>query len=451
MPQRLVKFLDYENHSLFDFVTKFNKDGGPVAYPLENLTKTRFDLNETDITVSSIEDEIQDQLVKVFEELASIPVGGEITHPAVVAINQSWCQYIAKSWKTWHNHFSSAVVLHFYRRITTPEYQTPGHMRLVYAVCTALEWVTTTTIVRDDMFDHSSNRGESRAWHLDHSTSTPNDILVATDMAKLVLKHIVPKDHPCHGALGEQLDDYARRCNYYFTYHSWLAEANARGTGSKTNVPIDGATMDTLRSFNWFRSEQYMLALFEFARLCACYQSVPLNSCRYYFFQISAILCVADDLRDMTPEGACDDILSGEIHNIFLPLALQLRDGLPEDEATDFTNTMNTCYGTYSRDDAMVVKKMYWKHRVPERVLDHLNGMLDDLEKVVKREAVTQCNVPPDVMDFALAYMLCNEPGINLRHDILALHHQDGDRNLSAMISTLLQHDVIKSRKRSNL
>jgi hypothetical protein len=43
--------------------------------------------------------------------------------------------------------------IHFYRRVTPWEYQSAGHMRLVYAVATVVDWLTTLTVITDDWAD----------------------------------------------------------------------------------------------------------------------------------------------------------------------------------------------------------------------------------------------------------------------------------------------------------
>ncbi|KAI1281988.1 hypothetical protein HDE_13112 [Halotydeus destructor] len=403
MCSKLTKFLDYDNHLLSNYVDKFHEESGQVIYPCDNLARPRFEVNETPVTVSSIEDEIKDSMAKMYQELAAIPAAGEITDPAVLAINQCWCEYIAKAFTPWHNFYASATIIYFYRRITTPEYQTPAHMRVVYAVCTAAEWYTNAIVIRDDMMDDTARQDGGTAWHLEHPKSTPNDLLLLTDMARLVMKHVVPKGHPCHGALCDELEHYVRRTNYYYAYQSWLAKANGDRKQAGTNVPLDGASMDTLRSFNWFRGEQMVVSVFELARPLACYQLIPMGPYRECIMYVSATMSIADDLRDMTPEGACEDIANGEIHDIFLPLALELGEEVPEAEAVEVIEILHTCYGTKSQSDATVVKEMYWKHKVPEKALDHLTSRLDEFEHMVKPEAVKVCNVPSDVMDFSLA------------------------------------------------
>ncbi|KAI1282146.1 hypothetical protein HDE_13138 [Halotydeus destructor] len=448
MSSELVKFLDYDNQLLADYVAKFHKDGGQENYPLDNMTKKKFQVNETAVSASMVEDEIKQSMAQVYQELTSIPFAGEMRHPTVLAINQAWCQYVTKSLPSWYDFYASAVIIHLYRRITTPEYQTPGHMRLVYAACTAFEWITNTCLTRDDIMDDETECQGRPAWHLDHAKSVSNDILIVTDMARLVMKHIIPREHPFHGALCDELDHFIRRSTYCYTYASFLAKANADKKGSGTKVPIDGADMDTLRSFCFFRSEQMVTSLFHTARLLACYQSIPLQPCHECTLTLSAMLCTTDDLRDMTPEGACDDIANGEIHNIFLPLALQMKDQLPEAEAVKVMDTLLHFYGTKNHDDAIKVREMYWSHGIPEKAIDLLKDMLDRYENTVKARAVQECNIPDDMFDFSLSYVLRNEKGRQLRDQIHALSGQGTEIKLAAKIVELLEHKVKESRKK---
>ncbi|KAI1281995.1 hypothetical protein HDE_13119 [Halotydeus destructor] len=438
MSSKLVKFLDYDNSLLTDFVKNFYRDGCQVTYPSSNRTKLRFDVNEKRVSVLAVEDEIRDSMSEVYNELVSIPVAGEITDPTVLTTNQSWCEYVAKSIPSWRNFCPSAHIIYFYRRITTPEYQTQDHMRLVYVACTAFEFATNACSPRGQMMDGQVSSESGPTWHREHPQSACNDLLVLTDMARLVMKHIIPKDHPCHGDLVDELENYIRRNNYYFTYQSWLVNANKDKTDKLTKVPLEALDEETLRSYNWFRGEQFVTSMIQIARLLACYQSIPLQPLREYTMNACSILCLVDDVRD----DLSRHISSGEMLSTYLLLALRLRENLSETEANQVTKILHECYGKRDQDDTAKVKEMYLKYKVPEMVIARLKGMVDKFENTIKPEAVEKCNVPPDLLDFSVSYMLCNEPGHHLREQILALEVEPTSGSIVMMIVKLLESVV---------
>ncbi|WP_274563344.1 hypothetical protein [Streptomyces spiramyceticus] len=425
------KYLDLENSALSDFVNRFltlpdRTRIDALAFPVDNRSKGAFDLNPSaPISLGQIEEEIEGPFRQVYLDLAHIPVVGELRDPAVLVANQAWCEYLARNVSPWHNCFASAGLIYFYRAITSDAYQTPGHMKLVYAVATAVEYVTSFTMIVDDVVDLTEERNGRTAWHRAHPATAYSDPGLLTVQARLIVESLIPATHPLRDDIVRTVDDYIRRSHYYFGYQAWSANARAAeapelrrgyepyGEGKEAWALFELLNEDTYSSWIWLRVKQYILTMIEVARLLACYEAItPISSIAYrrHIDSVSTVLSVLEDFADIETDTneAPTDVMAGDT-NVFLLCALQVRNSLEnQPQREEFTAVMRAGFGAGSRDAAAEVIKLWRRHGVFARAVEFLNESVAEWRQA-REEAARQCSAPAGLLAHLLAYMLLHD------------------------------------------
>lgn len=420
------RYVDFGNSALAEFVEAYSTmpDGtrlDAVPFPVDNLARTTFDLNtRAPTSLAELEAEIAGPYLQARSELTRIPVAGEIRTPAVLATNQAWCAYLARNVNSWENHASSLGLIHFYRSITSQEHQTPAHMRIVHAVAVAFDLITSWTLIPDDPLDLADTREGRPAWHRAHPVSVYSDIGLLDSQARLILEHIVPAHHPCHAEIIRIGADYNRHSYYYFAAYACASNIRDAEPGllaqdyepygadqmrGKWNL-IDRLDEDSLFSWNWLRGIQYLYAMMEFARLLACYEQItPTSSAAYgnCVEQTGNLFARIDDFSDLglerTKDGArwvLDDIVSGEVSNLFLLNAMRIRNELADPaERAAFTDTMHAHFGTGDPADAVEIARLWHRYGVFPRTIDHLQRTFADW-KAAADTAACEISMPAD-------------------------------------------------------
>jgi geranylgeranyl pyrophosphate synthase len=416
---------DPENRRTGEFVDTFltlpdGSDVRQLALPVENLGAERFRLyGEMDLT--ALRREVDGPYRQTHDELAALPLFGCNDSAFSRKHFDAWTEYLGREvWSTaWQDHYAAALLIHFYRRITPPEQQSAAHMRLVYAVAAAAEWLTTLTIITDDWMDGARVRNGRPAWHLRHPRSFANDNLLLAAQALNVLSAVVPDWHPFKREMHDHAVRQTANNAHYFGYLSMgdLRRAQAPAdAAARSTVPVDDITLDTYRSAVLNRAWHWIRFLVSLSRMLACYGPGICEGAAFtdYLAGATTASCVLDDIVD-APTG--EDVRSGE-PAIQLCLALHKAKGLlgpvADADAADILRTVRSHVGVDTDADAELVRRMYARHGIPELALDYLEAVLERLLRL-RRAAFEECGVPGDVPAFMLHWPAIDRDGVTER------------------------------------
>ncbi|GAA2967258.1 hypothetical protein GCM10010446_61270 [Streptomyces enissocaesilis] len=437
---------DPENRRTGEFAEAFLvlADGSDVrrmALPVENMGAERFRLyGEMDL--AALRQEVDGPYREVHDELAAIPMFGYNNSAFNRKHNQAWTQHLGRSmWSmSWQHHYAAALLIHFYRRITPPEYQSPAHMRLVYAVATAADWLTGLTIITDDWMDGARVRNGRPAWHLRHPRSFVNDNLIMAAQALNVLSSVVPDRHPFKRQMYDRGVRQLTHDAHYFAYLSVQdlrrSQAPAGGTDHST-ASVDDITLDAYHSAVFNRATDWIYFLVSLSRMLACYGAQIPDGGAFtdYIAGAATATCVVDDIVD-EPTG--EDIRNGE-PAIQLLLAVHKAKGLlgpiPDEEAAEILRTLRNHVGVDTDTDAELVQRLYARHGIPALALDYLEAVLDRLLEL-RRAAFEECGAPGDVPAFMLHWLAIDQGGATERaQESGDLLRQERFRDLVAQLS----------------
>ncbi|MET9681625.1 polyprenyl synthetase family protein [Streptomyces coeruleorubidus] len=422
---RFLGCYDPLNRRTDEFVKEFlvlpdGTDVRQMGLPVEHMDAGRFRLHgELDLT--ALRREVDGPYRDVRDELAAIPLFGYNDSPFSRKHCDGWTEYLGRNvWSTgWQHHYAAALMIHFYRRITPPEYQSAAHMRLVYAVAAAAEYLTTLTIITDDWMDGARVRNGGPAWHLRHPRSFANDTLVLAVQALNVLSAVVPDRHPFKRQMYDRAVRQLANDAHYFTYHSMQDARRTQvldGAKARFTVPVEDITLDTYHCAVLNRASHWIHFLVSMSHMLACYGpeisegTAVLN----YIEGATTATCVLDDIVD-DPTG--EDIRTGE-PAIQLCLAVHKAKGLlgpvSAADATEILDTVGNHVGLGTGTDADLVRRVYARHGIPELALDYLEAVLDRLLPM-RRAAVEECGCPGDLPAFMLRWLAIDRGGVTER------------------------------------
>jgi geranylgeranyl pyrophosphate synthase len=422
---RFLDCYDPLNRRTDEFVRKFlvlpdGTDVREMRLPVEHMGADRFQLHG-ELDLAALRREVDGPYREVRDELAAIPLFGYNDSRFSRKHCDAWTEYLGRNiWSTgWQHHYAAALVIHFYRRITPPEYQSAAHMRLVYAVATAAEYLTTLTIITDDWMDGAPVRNGGPAWHLRHPRSFVNDTLVLTAQALNVLSAVVPDRHPLKREMYDRAMRQLANNAYYYTYQSAQdARRNKvlHGGGARRTVPVDDITLDTYQGAVLNRAAHWIHFLVSLSHMLACYTPRVSEgpAVMNYLAGATTATCVLDDIVDY-PTG--EDIHTGE-PAIQLCLALHKAKGLlgpvTADTAAEILGTVSDHVGLGADADVDLVRRVYARHGIPELALDYLEAVLDRLLPM-RRAAVEECGCPGDLPAFMLRWLAIDRGGVTER------------------------------------
>ncbi|MEV0638631.1 polyprenyl synthetase family protein [Streptomyces sp. NPDC050619] len=443
---RFAESYDPDNRRTDAFADAFLllPDGSDVrrtALPVENARAERFRLyGEMDL--AALRREVDGPYREVCDELAAIPLFGYDDSDLALRHNQAWAEHLGREvWSSsWQHHYAAALLIHVYRRITPPEYQTPAHMRLVYAVATAVDWLTTLTILSDDWMDGALVRNGGPAWHVGHPRSFANDTLILAAQALNVLSSAVPEHHPFKQELHDRAVRQLKHCAHYFAYH---AEQDLRRTrvpadgAAPSRVPVDHITLDSYRGIVFSRGTDWIHFIVDMSRMLACYGAEVTDgeALMDYLAGATTAACVIDDVLD---DSTGEDIRNGE-PTIQLCLAVHKAKGLlgplADEDAADMLLTLRNRVGVDTDADAGAVRDMYARHGIDELALDYLEAVLDRLLQV-RRAALEECGAPGDIPAFMLQWLAIDRDGVTERaEESVDLLSQERFRDLVARLA----------------
>jgi hypothetical protein len=262
--------------------------------------------------------------------------------------------------------------------MTEMKYQTPAHMRIVYAIATASELATTVSIIIDDELDEVTTRSGVDPWYLKSPVPTAGDCILLNELARMVIRTCVPDSHPAKTDLIRLIDETVVEVANYFILPTFL-QASQDNQHSKRHFPfpIELITRDTVASRNYVRAGKWIYNLFNLPRLAACYTGLrpdDMDMIRDQLFRVSDIMCLIDDLHDApNPEKSPDnltkddltDISSCEIQNhLFLAALEQARSSSNKNEKNEIFDTLQSRYGTNDLGDARIVAALYRKYDI---------------------------------------------------------------------------------------
>ncbi|WP_157879903.1 polyprenyl synthetase family protein [Streptomyces natalensis] len=412
---RLLSCYDPRNRRTREFADAFLElpDGSDIRripLPLENVEAQRFRLyGEMDL--AALRREIDGPYREVHDELAAIPQYGYNDSAFDWKHTQAGAEYAVRNlWSTaWQCHYATALVIHFYRRITPQEYQSPAHMRLVYAVGTAVDWITTITIVMDDWMDGARVRNGQPTWHLQHPRSFANDNFILATQALNVLSAVVPDHHPFKREMHDRTVRQIAHDAHYWGYHTLLdlrrAQATVGGV-ARSPVPVADITLEAHQPVVFNRATDWLHWAISMARLLACYGSgIPDGGAFLdYIAGATTAACVVDDIVDAVTD---DDIRNGE-PTIQLCLAAHKATGglgpIAAETAADILDTLQNHAGVDTAADIELVRRMYARNGIPELTLDYLEALLDRLVQL-RQAALHECSAPGDIAAFLLYWL----------------------------------------------
>ena len=150
-----LRSLDLDRSMIQDFVTDFYRHGSvdihTLSWPQEYICKSTFYFHE-DTFEPSISQEIRGPFMEAYKLLArdSPHARSDRSHFRWCAANESricrslltHSDMINQAYQhrhstkhhrlSWNASWTAHVIVHFYRRITAPEFQTQAHMQIVY-------------------------------------------------------------------------------------------------------------------------------------------------------------------------------------------------------------------------------------------------------------------------------------------------------------------------------
>ncbi|MFJ8082881.1 polyprenyl synthetase family protein [Streptomyces sp. NPDC096205] len=418
---RFVGCYDPANRRTADFVDGClalpdGSDARRVTPPAENLTAERFHLYGA-LDLGALRQEVDGPYREVHDHLAAIPLFGYNGSAFNGKHNEAWAEHLMRSlWSlSWQHHYGAALVIHFYRRITPPEYQSAAHMRLVYAVAAAADWLTTATIVMDDWMDGARLRNGHAAWHLQHPRSFANDGVIVVAKTLNVLSAVVPDRHPFKREMRDRAVRQVAHFANYFAYHSMMdlrrAEASSGGAGHSP-LTVDDITADDYQSVVFNRATDWIHFLVDMSRLLAGYGAHLTDGEVFmdYVAGASTVGCVVDDIVDASTG---EDLRCGET-TIQLILAVERAEGrlgpIAAEDAADILRTLRDHVGVDTDTDAEAVRRMYVRHGIPELTLDYLEAVLNRVPQL-RRAAMEECGAPGDLPAFMLHWLAIDRGG----------------------------------------
>ncbi len=416
-------------------------DGSDVrrtALPVGNVRAERFRLHGG-MDLAALRREVDGPYREVCDELAGIPLFGYDDSDLARRHNQAWAEHLGREvWSSsWQHHYAAALLIHLYRRITPPEYQTPAHMRLVYAVATAADWLTTLTILTDDWMDGARVRNGRPAWHVRHPRSFANDTLILAAQAMNVLSSAVPDHHPFKQELHDRAVRQIKHCAHYFAYQAEQDLRRTRVPAAASSMPVDHLTLDSYRSVVFNRATDWIHFIVDMSRLLACYGSGVTDgeALTDYIAGATTAACLIDDIVD-DPTG--EDVRNGEA-TIQLCLAVHKAKGLlgplADQDAADMLLTLRNRVGVDTDADARAVQDMYARHGINELALDYLEAVLDRLPQV-RRAALEECGAPGDIPAFMFQWLAIDRDGVTERaEESVNLLSQERFRDLVAQLA----------------
>lgn len=310
--------------------------------------------------------------------------------------------------------------------MTSDEYQTPAHMRIVYALAAASELATSATVIVDDKVDGATTRSGATAWHLRSSVPIETDCLLLNELAKLIMRSCVPDNHPAKAGLVQLMDDFQQRNAYYWCFSSFLQTIETKQEGQpQCPFQVRLVTLDTLLSQNYLRAFQYVWYLFEIPRLAACYTGIQrddIHILRDQIFRATDLTCILDDLQDnpdsKTPvdkatKDELSDIMSGEVYSRFLLEALEIArqddSSLSEQQREEIFDVLQRHYGTHDESDARCVLTMYHKYGMYERVKLRMRRNMEKYAEAAKE--LTRLNMPRDMLWYLISFIMVGGGG----------------------------------------
>ena len=362
--------------------------------------------------------------------------------------------------QSWNDVWTPKLIVHFYRRITPPEYQTRAHMQIVYAVAAAFDMATTNAIIIDDRIDQCDTRGGLPAWHISHPVTHATDAGVLTAIGKRALRFLVPDSHPCKREILDVYDDY----NDFTTSYMSVSGARLQATPDeelrrRLYYPVEQVTPETHRAFTWMRAGYHSAAMHEAVRLLACYANVvATKDCHDLYIDVlargNAVLCVLEDIRDSralgvgvpakeTPKSLdeyveyvtdemMEDFLCGETHQTFLLASLELGRGesqvvdLGDDERAEIMGTLREFYWPKKqgmKEDPAVkntrirrLTSMFLKYNLLGYLKEHVLARVIEEYFITYRRAVEVLEIPADLLSYPMGAMICDETETRPEH-----------------------------------
>ncbi|KAI1177176.1 hypothetical protein F4777DRAFT_217909 [Nemania sp. FL0916] len=491
-----LQSIDTNRDTLQRFVADFYRHGGvntaSLSWPVVNCHKTQFDVCD-DAFEPSIPQEIRGPFMDAYRLLARMPLMPEMTDPTFTRVLQTWVEHVFEGSmnQSWNTCWTAHVIVHFYRRITPPEYQSRAHMQIVYAVAAAFDLATTSTIFVDDRLDGHDARGGLPAWHTGHPITFPTDTSVLTAMGKRTLRFLVPDSHPFKRQILDLYDDYQDYClSYLSVTGARLQKAPDERIRLHLYYPVDQVTPELYRAFSWMRSGYYNTALRDACRLLACYSDITATKDRQQLYidviaRGNAVLCVLDDIRDSralairqhiaNPRGMlgeylayvtkemASDFFAGETHQTFLMAALDLARGestamsLSQDERAEIMTTLRECYWPREQglEEAPANKEsrirhltaMFLKYDLFRYLKEHVLTRTLEEYFLTSRRAVEVLKIPSDMLSYPLGAMLCEETDTRpdhlaaaIREIMIASGRETTEEEKLRRMSDLIQH-----------
>ncbi|KAM3078323.1 hypothetical protein ACMFMG_006207 [Clarireedia jacksonii] len=396
--------LNDDNIILDNFINKWSIDPSTstdirdVRLPLGNRHKTSFYLNEYSLE-ESIKKEVEERFLPVVQNTAL---------------------------SSWHESFSTKLLIYFYRRITSEKYQTSAHMRIVYAIATAEELSTRVTTIMDDEMDGTTEGYSILPWRLRSPTPITPDCLLLLEGANSIMQSCIPQSHPAKEDIIRVFNAFQRHCCQYWCLSSFLATSRASQQQDSREYPLklELITRDTVMSRTWSRAGQWIWALFNISRLLSCYQNLKTDDIRIMrdqMFRVGVALCLIDDLldlpdsekplEDLTRDDLAD-ILEGDVQNHALLAALELArqstSDLSNEQRQEIFNVLQQCFGTGDRGDARRVAALYRKYNVADLLKQMFREQLAEYKDVAETDAL-EFNMPPDIIWHSVTFYLSGE------------------------------------------
>ncbi|CAG7566025.1 unnamed protein product [Fusarium equiseti] len=427
----VARYLNESGDALRKFVDQWSRDPvthndvREIEWPLQNARKLAFISNESPLE-GLIEKEILENYLPVYEGMSYLPLMGEVEEPIFIDTTRKRIQYLLKNVPTWCDFFVSKTIIYFYRRITETTYQTPAHMRVVYAMAAASELAVMASIMIDDEMDDITGRNGITSWQLKSPVSIAGDCILLNELARMVIRTYVPDSHPAKADLIRLIDDTIVEIANYFVLPTFL-QASQNDGQPKQGFPfsIELITRDTVTSRTYVRAGKWIYNLFNLPRLAACYtglRSEDMGIIRDQILRVSQFMCIIDDIRDSPdPEKSLDslikdelsDILSCELQNHLLLAALEVaRSSSDEGKKNEIFNILQTRYGTNDLDDARIVAALYHKYDIVGHAKDILCETVRAY-RMVSQTLAAHINMPRDIIYYLVRFYIIGEKADN--------------------------------------
>ena len=301
-------------------------------------------------------------------------------------------------------------------------YQTPAHMRVVYAIAAASELAILGATMIDDEMDDVTGRNGLASWHSKSPVSIAGDCILLNELARMVIRTCVPDSHPAKADLVPPIDDTIVQSANYFVLPTFL-QASHNGQQPKKGFPfsIELITRDTVASRTYVRAGKWIYNLFNLPRLAACYTGLrpeDMSIIRDQTLRVSQFMCIIDDIRDAPDsEKSLDsltkdelsDILSWELQNYLLLAALEVaRSSSDEGKKNEIFSILQTRYGTNDLDDARVVAALYRKYDIVGHAKDILSETVQAY-RTVSRTQAAHLNMPRDIIYYLVRFYIIGE------------------------------------------